>query len=213
MGNCWSSLRPASTSRRANQDHRSRYIDDSDLYKNGSSIGSKNLQESMDNIPAINRARPDTDMTIHIIDDSDVNETGQEVGPNGPNLQHEISMPSGNRSHQGIMSGYINDDELNKIGSGIGPNNLMDIARSYLKVPEEEIETYESITGNDKKRLKFKILEHWRNQNPGPDARNELFNLLEQARREHGGIDIKHYKFLVQPAGPDNTGKRLVIYS
>ena len=104
---------------------------------------------------------------------------------------------------------HISDGELNKIGSGIGPSNLMDIARQYLNIPEHDIETYEASVRGDIKRLKFKILEQWRNQNPGPDARKKLFDLLDQARKEHGGIDIQSYKFLVQPLGPNMNGKAI----
>ena len=101
----------------------------------------------------------------------------------------------------------IQDSDLSKIVSGVGPNNLHTIARQYLNILEHDIETYEAITGNDKKRLKFKILEHWRNQNPGPDARDKLFDLLEKARKETGLIDIQYYGFLKEPLKSPNFGK------
>ncbi len=101
------------------------------------------------------------------------------------------------------VNGSIADSDLNKIGSGVGPNSLMDIARQYLDIPECDIETYEASYRGDITRLKFKILEHWRNKNPGPDARGKLFNLLEKARKEHGQIDRKCYMFLVQSSGMD----------
>ncbi len=113
------------------------------------------------------------------------------------------------RLHLDETEGHINDDELNKIGSGVGPNSLMDIARSYLNVPEHDIETYEASVRNDIKRLKFKILEHWRNQNPGPDAREKLFDLLDKARKAHGGIDIQSYRFLKGALEPDMNSKVL----
>ena len=55
--------------------------------------------------------------------------------------------------------------------------------------------------------FKFKILEHWRNQNPGPDARKKLFDLLENARENEGLINIECYRFLTQSIRPDNEGK------
>ncbi len=108
-----------------------------------------------------------------------------------------------------VTGGHINDDELNQIGSGVGPNSLMDIARSYLNVPEHDIETYEASVPGNIQRLKFKILEHWRNQNPGPDASEKLYDLLDKARKAHGGIDIQSYKFLKDVREPDINRKFL----
>ncbi len=102
----------------------------------------------------------------------------------------------------------IDDSDLTKIGSGVGPNELQTIARQYLNVPEHDIETYEASVRGDIKRLKFKILEHWRNQNPGPDARKKLFDLLEQARKDTGLIDIKCYRLLVEPSATLHCGKQ-----
>ena len=107
---------------------------------------------------------------------------------------------------------HINDEELNKIGSGVSSNNLMDIARQYLNIPEHDIVTYETSVRGDIKRLKFKILEQWRNQNPGPDARRKLFNLLDEARKENGLIDLKSYKFLQQVLEPNISGKVISIH-
>ncbi len=95
-------------------------------------------------------------------------------------------------------SGCIDSTDISKIASGVGPNDLQAIARQYLNIPECDIETYEASMRGDVKRLKFKILAHWRNQNPGPDARKKLFDKLELARKEHGLIDISCYKFLVE---------------
>ncbi len=120
----------------------------------------------------------------------------------------EIMLPS-KRVRLDETKAHINDYELNRIGSGVGPNSLMDIARSYLNVPEHDIETYEASVRGDIKRLKFKILEHWRNQNPGPDARGKLFDLLDKARKAHGGIDIQSYKFLKDVREPDIDRKVL----
>ncbi len=102
----------------------------------------------------------------------------------------------------------IDDRDLNRIGSGVGAYNLMDIARSYLNVPEHDIETYEASVRGDMKTLKFKILEHWRNQNPGPDARNKLFDLLEQARKATGSINREYYRFLLESPGKSSSGKQ-----
>ncbi len=55
--------------------------------------------------------------------------------------------------------------------------------------------------------FKFKLLEHWRNQNPSPDAREKLFALLEQAREAEGLINIKCYRFLTQYPGHEKEGK------
>ncbi len=124
----------------------------------------------------------------------------------GPNDQQDITNKM-ESVQLGRGIGCLNDSDLNRIGSGVGPNDLMDIARSYLNVPEHVIETYEASVRSSIGRLKFKILEHWRNQNPGPDARKRLFDLLEQARKDKGLISIDSYKFLVESLVPDNTGK------
>ncbi len=39
-------------------------------------------------------------------------------------------------------SEVIDDSELSKIGSGVGPNELQKIAVRYLKIPQPAIDTY-----------------------------------------------------------------------
>ncbi len=102
----------------------------------------------------------------------------------------------------------ISDSDLSKIGSGAGPNDLQKIAVRYLEVPQPATDTYKASTREDMEGFKFKLLEHWRNQNPDPDARQKLFDLLEKARKE-GLINKQYYEFLLQPHGLDNTGEGL----
>ncbi len=119
--------------------------------------------------------------------------------------------PSRKRARHTQANEYIDvidDNELNRIGSGIGPQNLMDIARSYLNVPEHDIEAYEASVGGDMKRLKFKILEDWRNKNPGPEARKRLFDLLEKARKDTGVVSREGYRFLLDSPGRSISGKQ-----
>ena len=47
-------------------------------------------------------------------------------------------------------SGCIDDSELSKIGSGVGPNELQKIAVRYLKVPQPAIDTYKASPRYDK---------------------------------------------------------------
>ena len=104
----------------------------------------------------------------------------------------------------------INDGDLSEIGSGVGPNDLQKIAVRYLEVPQPAIDTYKASAREDIELFKFKLLQHWRNQNPGPDARKRLFHILDEARKKEGLINILSYRFLVQDLGPndhDDGGK------
>ena len=103
----------------------------------------------------------------------------------------------------------VHDSDLSKIGSGVGPNDLQKIAVRYLKVPQPAIDTYKASARENIELFKFKLLEHWRNQNPGSDARKKLFELLEQARKEEGLINMLCYRFLVQDLGPGSTSGKL----
>ncbi len=105
------------------------------------------------------------------------------------------------------MMATLADSDLSEIGSGIGPNDLQKIAVRYLHVPQPAIDTYKASSREDIEGFKFKLLEHWRNQNPGPDAKKKLFDLLEQARKEEGLINILCYRFLVQDLGFGDNGK------
>ncbi len=139
----------------------------------------------------------------NLIQDHDLPGRGSGDGPN------TSDNPSPRQSARHTETKECLDDcDLNRIGSGIGSNNLMDIARSYLNVPEHDIETYEEITIKDKRRLKFKILEHWRNKNPGPDARKKLFDLLDQSRKATGLISIDCYRFLLESPRQRSYGKQ-----
>ena len=100
----------------------------------------------------------------------------------------------------------IHDSDLSEIGSGIGPNDLQKIAVRYLDVPQPVIDTYKASAREDIELFKFKLLQHWRNQNPGQDARKRLFEILEQARKEEGLINVWCYRFLAQDLGPDERG-------
>ncbi len=141
------------------------------------------------------------------IHDSDLSEIEPEVIPSTSQSTTDIIHPR-KRARHGNGSECIEDSDLNKIGSGVGPNQLQDIARSYLNVPEHDIETYEASARGDIQTFKFKILEHWRNKNHGPDARKKLFDLLEQARKDAGLIDRKCYWFLVEDPEHVNTGEQ-----
>ena len=92
----------------------------------------------------------------------------------------------------------IRDSELSEIGSGVGPNDLQKIAVRYLNVPQPAIDTYKASAREDMEGFKFKLLEHWRNQNPGPGSRKKLFDCLEQAREKEGLINILCYRFLME---------------
>ena len=84
------------------------------------------------------------------------------------------------------ISENLADSELSAIGSGVGPNELQKIAVRYLHVPQPVIDTHKASAREDMEGFKFKLLEHWRNQNPGPSARKKLFDCLEQARENEG---------------------------
>ncbi len=105
----------------------------------------------------------------------------------------------------------ICDSDLSEIGSGVGPNDLQKIAVRYLNVPQAVIDTYKASAREDMEGFKFKLLENWRNQNPGPDARKKLFDLLEEARKDEGLINILCYRFLQQDLGPDDSGKGIFL--
>ena len=53
----------------------------------------------------------------------------------------------------------------------MGPQSLETFARRYLRLSGDQIQTISSSRRDNKDGLKFDILEHWRNQNPGPNAR------------------------------------------
>ncbi len=142
----------------------------------------------------------------NLIQDHDLPGRGSGDRPNTSD-----NPPHGQRAQHTEANEDIDDSDLNRIGSGVGPNNLMDIARSYLNVPEHDIETYEASVRGDMKTLKFKILEHWRNQNPGPDARKKLFDLLEQARKVTGSISRECYRFLLEFPKKSNSGKQYTV--
>ena len=97
-----------------------------------------------------------------------------------------------------VVSENLSDNELSAIGSGVGPNELQKIAVRYLHVPQPAIDTYKASAREDMEVFKFKLLEHWRNQNPGPKAQKKLFDCLEQAREKEGLINISCYKFLME---------------
>ncbi len=97
----------------------------------------------------------------------------------------------------------INDSDLSKIGSGIGPNDLEKIALRYMNIPQPTIDTLKASAGRDMEKFKFNILKQWRNQNPGANARQRLFDLLEESRTQEGLINIFCYRFLAENTFPD----------
>ncbi len=104
----------------------------------------------------------------------------------------------------------VSDSDLSNIGSGVGPNDLQKIAVRYLNVPQPSIDTYKASARDDIELFKFKILQHWRNQNTVGETRRKLFDLLEQARTKEGLINIQCYKFLTQDHQPQKliAGKK-----
>ena len=44
-------------------------------------------------------------------------------------------------------------------------------ARNYLRLDGDQIQTISDSRRDNREGFKFDILEHWRNQNPGPNAR------------------------------------------
>ena len=100
------------------------------------------------------------------------------------------------------ISKMIADSELSEIGSGVEPNDLQKIAVRYLNIPQPEIDACKASAREDMEGFKFKLLEHWRKRNPGPDARRKLFECLEQARKEEGLINLFCYRFLVSNTHP-----------
>ncbi len=78
-------------------------------------------------------------------------------------------------------------------------NNWEKIALQYLKTPQPLIDKFKPFVLEEKciEEFKFKMLEHWRDQNPVPDARKRLFGLLEEARKRKELLDVERYRFLM----------------
>ncbi len=85
----------------------------------------------------------------------------------------------------------------------VNPVSLRQIAVSYLKIPEGRVATFEASAGKDTDLFKFKIIEYWRNRNPGEDARRLLHSLLMKGAAD-GLIDSAGFDFLLKPPTKGN---------
>ena len=76
---------------------------------------------------------------------------------------------------------YISNDDLRKIVSQIDAEKLNQIGQEFLDVTPTDLQNYLFSAKGDVELYKFKILESWRNKNDGPDARQNLYEILLEA--------------------------------
>ncbi len=70
-----------------------------------------------------------------------------EIGPSAKTSNHRGTADITHMMERTKIlkdDGGIDDNELSKIGSGVGPNELQKIAVRYLKVPQPAIDTYKA---------------------------------------------------------------------
>ncbi len=101
----------------------------------------------------------------------------------------------------------ITDREIVLLVFDVSPMKLRQIAVSYLGITEGRIETYEASARTDIDLFKFKIIEDWRNRNPGDNARKLLHGLLTKASSQ-GLIDQAVFASLLKAPG---SGKIYVV--
>ncbi len=81
--------------------------------------------------------------------DDHLGEDGTSHAPDDHQDRTDITQMM-ERTQIGEDRGCIDDSELSKIGSGVGPNELQKIAVRYLKVPQPAIDTYKASARYDK---------------------------------------------------------------
>ncbi len=89
----------------------------------------------------------------------------------------------------------------------VNPYSLRQIAVSYLGIPEGRVATFEASAGKDTDLFKFKIIEYWRNRNPGPNARSELHALLMKGAAD-GLINSSVFSSLLTTPKKGNLKKK-----
>ncbi len=97
----------------------------------------------------------------------------------------------------------ITDEEISLLVAGVGPNELSQIATSYLKIPHATVQTYQASARENQHGFKIMMLKDWCNRNHGPNVRSTLYGILRKAASA-GLIDPDIFNFLVEK---DDHGK------
>ncbi len=105
------------------------------------------------------------------------------------------------------MAESLHDRDIFVIGSQVPSKCLAKIALRYLNIPQHVIDTCQYNYPMDSETFNFKILEYWRNRHVDSNPKEELFYLLEEARKTEGLIDKSCYSFLRSSHDSDDTGK------
>ncbi len=65
----------------------------------------------------------------------------------------------------------------------VSPEDLQTIAIQYMGIKHPEIQTLAASARENKTKLKFRIVECWRNRNPDPDVNWKLYRILTESGR------------------------------
>ena len=113
-------------------------------------------------------------------------------------LQDEIEYTSD------VGSKILPDSVIMKTVDHVSPEDLENIAIQYMGIKHTEIQTLKAAERENISMFKFRIVEMWRNRNPGPDVNWRLYRILTGSGRV--SIDacqpiIAHSKYFRQEVG------------
>ncbi len=84
-------------------------------------------------------------------------------------------------SHSNFAARILPDSVIVDVVEHISPEDLGTIAIQYMGIKHPEIQTLAAAERENTNRLKFRIVELWRNMNPVPDVNWRLYGILTRS--------------------------------
>ena len=99
----------------------------------------------------------------------------------------------------------VKDAELSQLASDAIPvDKLQPFALQYLQVPHTQFKNIVHDERNISHDMTMQCLSNWRARQGEHATRQNLYNVLNQARHKHGWFNIQDYSFLIYGNQPDS---------